>query len=85
MLFAEALKALRDGKNVKRECWVEEDGYLKLLRGMKHVWKIIIKPAPNAGNHIFSADELDACDWQVWEDDKPYVAENSANLEDKAA
>ena len=72
MLFAEALQALKDGKNVKRECWEVEEGYMKLLRGMKHVWKILIHPAPNAGNHIFSAAELEADDWQVWEDEKPY-------------
>lgn len=85
MLFAEALKELRAGKNVKRECWAEEDGYLKLLRGMKHIWKILIKPAPNAGNHILSAEELEANDWQVWEDDKPYIAEKDANSQPDAA
>ena len=85
MLFAEALKALREGKNVKRECWAEEEGYLKLLRGMKHVWKIIIKPNPNANNHIFSTEELETTDWQVWEDDQSYNIKNCENLQDEAA
>jgi hypothetical protein len=46
-----------------RESWSEEDGYLVLLEGMKHCWKILTKPTVNAGNHIFSVEELSASDW----------------------
>lgn len=65
MLFAEALSALKEGKNVLRECWKEEEGYLALMRGMKHVWKILPFPNPNAGNHILSVEELEADDWKL--------------------
>lgn len=67
MKFAEALAALKERKMVARKSWAEEEGYLVFLSGMKHVWKIITKPAPNAGNHIFSVDELSADDWEVVE------------------
>lgn len=63
MLFAEALDLLKSGKNVSRDAWAKEDGYLVLLEGMKHVWKILTHPGPNAGNHIFRVDELSATDW----------------------
>ena len=65
MLFAEALSALKEGKNVVREVWQEADGFLALMRGMKHVWKILPYPNPNAGNHILSVEELEADDWKV--------------------
>lgn len=65
MLFAEALQALKEGKNVAREVWQEADGFLALMRGMKHIWKIIPHPNPNAGNHILSVEELEADDWKV--------------------
>lgn len=65
MLFSEALEALKEGKNVARESWLENDGYLALMKGMKHVWKIIPHPNPNAGNHVFSVEELSADDWKV--------------------
>jgi len=67
MLFAEALLALKERKMVARKSWTEQEGYLVLLSGMKHTWKIITSPAPNAGNHIFSVDELSADDWEIVE------------------
>lgn len=67
MLFAEALQALKERKCVARTSWSESEGYLIFLSGMKHVWKIITYPAPNAGNHIFSVEELSADDWAVVE------------------
>lgn len=65
MLFAEALAALKEGKNIAREGWEESEGYLALMRGMKHVWKVIPFPNPNAGNHILSVEELQADDWKL--------------------
>jgi hypothetical protein len=65
MLFVEALEALKAGKQVVRRSWGETDGYLTFLAGMNHVWKIITSPAPNAGNHIFSVNELSADDWEL--------------------
>lgn len=65
MLFAEAVQALKDGKMVARKGWVEQEGYLIFLSGMNHVWKIITSPQPNAGNHIFSMNELSADDWEI--------------------
>lgn len=67
MLFAEALQQLKDRKMVARKSWAASEGYLVLLSGMKHCWKIITTPGPNAGNHIFSVDELSADDWEVVE------------------
>lgn len=82
MLLADALKLLKEGKQVRRATWSEEEGYLTLMKGMKHVWKIITKPGPNAGNHIFSYDELVAEDWKEY--DEADFAEKDANLEDAA-
>ena len=43
---------------------------------MKHAWKIITHPAPNAGNHIFSVEELSADDWEIVEGSNAKVEEN---------
>lgn len=63
MLLQEALQELKAGKSIARDKWKLEDGYLKLLPGMEHVWKITIKPTTNAGNYIFSYADLTADDW----------------------
>lgn len=68
MLFAEALELLKAGEHVVREGWTLEEGYLTFLEGMNHVWKIITHPGPNAGNHIFSVNELGADDWMKLSD-----------------
>lgn len=65
MLFAKALEALKSNKMVSRESWKEEDGYLALMPGMKHIWKILPYPNPNAGNHVISVEELEANDWKL--------------------
>lgn len=70
MLFMEALEMLKSGKDVSRQSWSEEDGYLTFMSGMKHIWKILIKPQPNAGNHIFSVEELLADDWSEFDSNK---------------
>lgn len=66
MKLDEALIALKSGQCVRRQSWTKQDGYLILMKGMKHVWKIIIDPAPNAGNHIYSFDDLCAEDWAIY-------------------
>lgn len=64
MLFLEALSELQAGKSMHRANWTLESGYLKLMDGMDFVWKIVLKPNPNAGNYIFSVEDLLADDWQ---------------------
>lgn len=72
MLFAEALVQLKEGKPMHRQAWKPDDGYLTLMPGMTHVWKIVMNPNPNAANYIFSVEDLEASDWQVF---KPEVVE----------
>lgn len=67
MLFQEALKLLQAGEILCREAWKLEDGYLKLMTGMSHVWKIVLHPVPNAGNYIFSLEDLISSDWKKFE------------------
>lgn len=64
MLLQEALDNLKAGKQMHRVSWTVEDGYLSLMPGMSHVWKVVIKPTTNAGNYIFSFEDLLADDWQ---------------------
>ena len=68
MLLKDALVLLSEGKCISRECWSEQDGYLVLMKGIKYVWKILTKPTPNAGNHIFSYEELVADDWKEYDE-----------------
>lgn len=75
MLLCEALEALQQGKVLCRQAWSLDDGYLKLMPGMKHVWKIVLNPAPNAGNYIFSFEDLVADDWMEFEMPKEAIAE----------
>ena len=67
MLFMEALALLQEGQVLCREGWKIEDGYLTFMKGMKHVWKIVLHPNPNAGNYIFSVEDLLAEDWIKFE------------------
>jgi len=67
MLFQEALDLLQAGEALCREVWSLEDGYLKLMEGMKYVWKIVLHPNPNAGNYIFSVEDFLAGDWKKFE------------------
>ncbi len=66
MKFLEALIELKVGHSMYRTSWSVEDGYLKLMEGMKFVWKIILLPNPNAGNYIFSVEDFLADDWQMF-------------------
>jgi len=74
MLFSEALEQLQHGETMCRESWTLEDGYLKLMPGMKFVWKIVLLPNPNAGNYIFCVEDFLGCDWKKFEAPKEPVA-----------
>ena len=63
MLFLEALKELESGAAMRRSSWPTDEGYLKLMPGMKFVWKIVLVPNPNAGNFIFSLEDFNGDDW----------------------
>jgi len=67
MNFQEALTLLQAGEVLHREAWPIEEGYLTLMKGMKHVWKIVLNPAPNAGNFIFSVEDSLANDWKLFD------------------
>ncbi len=67
MLLNDALAGLQAGKQWHRAAWTIEDGYLSLMPGMTHVWKVVIKPSTNAGNYIFSLEDLLADDWQEFQ------------------
>jgi hypothetical protein len=64
MLFLDALQQLEAGLPMRRASWPVEEGYLKLMPGMKFVWKIVLVPNPNAGNFIFSLEDFNGDDWQ---------------------
>lgn len=81
MLLQEALDLLQKGEVLARECWTLEDGYLCMMKGMQHVWKIVLQPSPNAGNYIFSLADLLANDWKLFELPQPPV---EAELADAA-
>jgi hypothetical protein len=63
MLLKETMEQLSSGKIMHRRAWSIEEGYLVLMPGMKHVWKIVLIPTPNAGNYIFSFEDITANDW----------------------
>ena len=65
MNFNEMLAKLEEGFCTRRESWPLDEGYLKLMLGMKNVWKIVIRPAVNAGNHLFSVADFKANDWVI--------------------
>lgn len=66
MQFLEALGQLQSRVPVYRTGWQPQDGYLTLMPGMSHVWKIVLHPTPNAGNYIFSVEDLRSDDWEVY-------------------
>ncbi len=72
MLFVEALESLQAGNAVRRQSWDEQEGYLKILPGMKFVWKIVLLPNPNAGNFIFSIEDFMGDDWFVVNPVEPF-------------
>ena len=72
MLFKEALDALQAGDAMRRTDWPIAEGYLKILPGMKHIWKIVLQPNPNAGNFIFSMDDFLGDDWVKLDPANPF-------------
>jgi len=66
MLLSEALEQLKSGAQLYRTGWNPQDGYLVFMPGMSHVWKIVLQPQPNAGNYIFSMEDLTASDWELF-------------------
>lgn len=73
MLLGKAIDCLQAGMQMHRKSWSIEDGYLSLMPGMTHVWKVVIRPTTNAGNYIFSLEDLLANDWQEFEMPKEEV------------
>jgi len=66
MQLSEALEHLKLGDAMHRTGWSPQDGYLSLMPGMAHVWKIVLSPSPNAGNFIFSYEDLISSDWEIF-------------------
>ena len=75
MNLSEALVELHLGKCMCRNSWVQDDGYLKLMPGMLYVWKIVLKPNPNAGNYIFTVADLEAEDWREFEIEPAHLSD----------
>jgi Protein of unknown function (DUF2829) len=78
MLFSDALVQLKAQMPVYRSGWVPQDGYICLMPGMTHVWKVVLMPAPNAGNYIFSMADFLADDWEVYTGSKDIIDEANA-------
>ena len=78
MLLQEALANLQLGKQMHRAAWEISEGYLSLMPGMTHVWKVVITPSTNAGNFIFSLEDLLADDWKEFELPKEAVEADCA-------
>lgn len=80
MLFQEALEKLKSGDALRREAWPKAEGYLKILPGMKHVWKIVLLPNPNAGNFIFSIEDFESQDWVIVDPVDPFPEEAEVEI-----
>ena len=81
MLLKEALEALKSGAQLYRTGWDPQDGYIVFMPGMTHIWKIVLKPQPNAGNYIFSMEDLEASDWELFSVATPCANEAEVDLE----
>jgi hypothetical protein len=66
MLFHDAMVQLQARVPMYRKGWDPQDGYVTLMPGMGHVWKIVLTPAPNAGNYMWSVADFLADDWEVY-------------------
>ena len=75
MQLQQALEQLKSGAQLHRTGWNPQDGYICLMPGMSHVWKIVLNPQPNAGNYIFSMEDLTAHDWELFSVSRPKVVE----------
>ena len=85
MLFEEALTMLKEGKSICRESWPLEEGYLQLMAGMDYVWKIVLIPAPNAGNFIFKVEDFTATDWKEFDVPRKCIEQPVIELNTEAA
>jgi hypothetical protein len=65
MLFTDALKQLLEGNYVQRATWAEAGQYIVLMPNMNHIWQILVKPNPNAGNWLPSIADFNADDWEL--------------------
>lgn len=67
MNFAEALEALKDGRQVVRDCWDEDTGYLVLMPNVDYVWKVAVLAGGkvNAGGYPFLVEDYEASDWML--------------------
>lgn len=84
MLFSDALVQLKARVPMYRTGWEPQDGYVVFMPGMTHVWKIVLHPNPNAGNYIFSVEDLDANDWEVFIEPKAPVESVVENVAEAA-
>jgi len=64
MMFKDALNSLLEGKYVTRNAWDETGEYVCLMPGMPYIWKILIKPSPNAGNWLPMVSDFLADDYK---------------------
>jgi hypothetical protein len=83
MQLTDAIGQLQSGAQLHRTGWNPQDGYIVLMPGMSHVWKIVLKPQPNAGNYIFSMEDLTANDWELFSVARPSIID--VEIEDAAA
>lgn len=64
--FSEALKAMEEGKAVKRDAWVLIDGYRLILPGSKNVFACVnAHVAPNIQWAPLPVEDLKGTDWRV--------------------
>ncbi len=85
MLFSEALTQLETGIAMRRAAWDYSEGYLSVMPGMKYVWKIVLMPAPNAGNFIFSIEDFNADDWVEFMPHTGVIQEPTVEINTEAA
>jgi hypothetical protein len=85
MQLQEAIEHLKSGAQLHRTGWNPQDGYVVLMPGMSHVWKIVLSNPPNAGNYIFSMEDLTASDWELFFVAKPDAIEAEVEIEKNAA
>jgi hypothetical protein len=78
MLFKDAIVQLQGRIPMHRTGWNPQDGYIILMPGMAYIWKIVLQPAPNAGNYIFSLEDFLAEDWEVYTPPLPCIEEEKA-------
>ncbi len=81
MNLEDALEELDGLKPMYRTGWDPQDGYIFSMPGMDHIWKIVLIPAPNAGNYIFSKKDLRATDWELYTHPRSPVESEVSEIE----